>query len=137
MRFKTELQKTQYYSGNLDSRVIIIAEWLDNYCINRFNLDIMITSVWRDWGSGVHQDWRAVDVGNNAWNTKENESIRDAVNDKFPRKGIYKTCVLHNVGLGNHFHLQVGWGGTLEISKSIPIVVIGILIFILWKVKGG
>lgn len=132
MRFKNDKTngriRKEWESGKLDKRVEIMAIYLDWYCRNFVRRidgqkgDIQLTCIFRTqkeqeaiYGKGTkkkstHQYWRAVDIGVNAFSFTTREMLANMMNKRFKNIGKAKCCVWHNVGLGDHFHLQVGGG---------------------------
>lgn len=138
MRYANEKIEREWNNPLLDDRVIEIALWFDNYCELQYGTDTILTSIFRTWGSGVHEAWRAIDVGSNAFTYSQCIEIRNAVNKKFPRLGIFKTCVYHNSGFGWHFHLQVGWLKAIpQKNASVAIICLLVLgVYLILKILG-
>lgn len=68
--------------------------------------EIIITSAWR--ATGFHSTGRAVDL--RSWIYANPSGMEKYVNDQWvydPNRPHYKVCVLHDVGKGDHFHIQV------------------------------
>jgi len=126
MRCKTDRIKKEWSDERLDFRLRTILFAVDWYCRKHFGRNIQLTCVFRTqaeqdaiysgnakykrkpWQS-VHQYWRGIDVGVNAFTEEQRIELRDFINNHFEYSGRHKTCVYHNVGLGFHFHLQVDW----------------------------
>lgn len=140
MRYKNDRIKKEWESEKVDKRLQIILLYLDWYCKNFAvrtdgkKTDIQVTGLHRTqkeqdriyrnnpkykkkpWKS-VHQDWRGGDVGVNAFSTKTKRFLRDMLNRRFKNMGTSKVCVWHDIGLGDHFHLQVGSGAFSKVLK--------------------
>lgn len=131
MKFKTPdveeefrgLRKTVKFQFR--SRLGLIARALDYYCQFFFKKEITITHVLRtqeqqdsfyrddpvykvkSWKS-VHQFGRGVDIRSMDFEEHEIKQIVDWVNMSFPYgDGKHATCICHNVGQGEHIHLQI------------------------------
>lgn len=107
-----------FYVGWHD-RLVDVVEWLTGI------LDELptITSTWRPGDKGVHgtDPLRAIDLRSRGYDAKK---LTDIINDHWQydstRPGK-KVAILHDVGRGNHIHIQVhdntviikgGWGKT-------------------------
>lgn len=135
MRYKNDRIKKEWESGKLDKRAQIIAVFLDWFCkeyvrcINGKKRDIQLTCIYRTqkeqeaiYGKGTkikstHQFHRAVDIGVNAFSTDTKRMLADMINKHFKNIGKSKVCVWHDIGLGDHFHIQVGSGAFSKILR--------------------
>ena len=134
MRYKKERIKKEWESDKLDKRLKIIVIFLDWYCKKYMGRDIQLTCIFRTqkeqdaiygddpkyqkkpWYS-VHQFHRGIDIGVNAFTTSKKRILRNVLNKRFYYGKRHKTCVWHDVGLGDHFHVQVSSGNTTRIYK--------------------
>jgi len=135
VRFKNDRVEKEWESMKLDFRLVIIVGFIDWWCkkyVNRIDgkkKDIQITCIYRTqseqeaiYGKGTkklstHQYWRAVDIGVNAFSTETKKELVDILNLHLKNMGNSKVCVWHNIGLGDHFHIQVGSGEHSKIIK--------------------
>lgn len=103
MIFKTA--KIEQSFNKLDYRVKIILVALDvrRSMLNQPNL--CVTSTIRK--DGVHATTRAADVGVNGLSSVQRTIEAGWLCHHFPRKGKYRTALLHDVGKGMHIHIQV------------------------------
>jgi len=95
-----------------------------SYCKKQFNKDITITMIWRHQTEqddiykdneqyqiqefkSPHQFWQAVDLRSSIFTEEEIDDIVKYLNDKYNESNYYKwTAKNHNVGRGDHFHIQ-------------------------------
>jgi len=129
LRFKNKRIQNEWESGKLDKRLMIIVSYLDWFCkeyvtrVDGTKQDIQITCLFRTqseqdavyknnvkyqkkkWMS-VHQIKRGADIGVNAFSTEMKKALQAMLNKRF-YGGSHSTCVWHNMGLGDHFHVQV------------------------------
>jgi len=137
MRFKSDRIEKEWGSGKLDKRLQFIVIFLDWYCrnfvtrIDGTKQDIQVTCIYRTPQENLaiykgdkkqadkspHPYWRGVDIGVNAFSLDTRAQLRDLINKHFKNIGKAKVCVWHNVGLGDHFHIQVGSGQYSYIYK--------------------
>jgi len=115
------------YDAVLEDKLKKIVYILSLYCEVEFNKDITITHIYRTemeqndiyhksekyqnkpWKS-VHQFGRGVDVRSHNFNKIEIEKIKSFINGITYREGSATlTCIHHDIGLGEHFHLQVSY----------------------------
>ena len=90
-------------------------------CLDHLGYDTMITSMLRKANtipgeSNVHATGRALDCVPVARDGKrvnasksDMQRIAAQVNSSYRRRDQKLTCLFHNTGLGNHFHVQVPW----------------------------
>lgn len=81
--------------------------------LNAKGLSPVVTSILRKRGeipgeSGVHSTLRAMDFVTSA-KAQTNADIAQKINALFPRADGKPTLMWHDVGYGEHFHLQVPW----------------------------
>lgn len=139
MRFKTKRIEQEWDSTNLDFRVRILALALDWYCKKNINArGIILTDIFRtndeqrqiyknnarfklkSWMS-VHQLWRGIDVGVNAYTEEQRHEMCNFINKYFEYAGSHNSCVYHrvksNIKSAWHFHLQVDPFDVLTVYK--------------------
>lgn len=135
MRYKTSRIEQEWNSDKLDFRLRIIALALDWYCKKYINKrGIVLTHILRIWDEqkeiyktnprfklnpwhSVHEYWRGIDAGVNAYTEEERQRMCNFINKYFQYFGRHCCCVYHNVGLGWHFHLQVDWLDSMTVYK--------------------
>lgn len=105
MTFKHDVLKTQFEL--IDQRLRAILLELDWYTQRWFNKEIVITSLLRD--KGIHKYGRGGDVRSSMFKYDEKIRILTHLNTYIYdiARPQYRTVLLHNVGLGTHFHIQV------------------------------
>jgi len=133
IKFKTSKQQSEWESGNVDLRLVYIIQWMQRYLEMVYpNYNITITDVYRSqeeqdniylnsddpelvkkykkkpWKS-VHQYWRGVDIRTTDMRGKMAYRISNLLaqipyDENRPQK---KTAIFHNVGTGQHCHIQV------------------------------
>ena len=125
IQFKYARLKDQFDSPSVDSRLKDIVYWLASWCWYNLEKSIIITHILRTqeqqdaiyngnasyvrepWQS-VHQYGRGVDLSVKYYTQVEIARIQDTLNKKFLyNKEGKNTCVVHDVGLGEHIHIQV------------------------------
>ena len=134
IQHKTIRVAQEWNSGKLDNRVCIIIYALAGFVFNRFEKILTITEIWRSdaeqdayyanypaykqqpWKS-THQDWRAADVRAMVFTADELKAIDEFLNNNFFYNKEHKVCVVHDVGLGLHIHIQVDGDGVTEIKS--------------------
>lgn len=113
MKFKVPRLEDEYNKAPLLLR--LITEDMDGYVQQHFNKEVVITRVLEPVSgeSGVHQDYRALDVrneycGSRMFNDYEVEIILKYLNEKYYRNDNHNTAIHHSFD-GNplHFHLQI------------------------------
>ena len=126
IQYKTDRQKREWESNDLSWRLRYLVEAVARYSFVEFKKEIVITDLIRTqeeqdeiyknnvryqespWKS-VHQFGRGCDLRTSIYTVSEIEILKDFANfftyDKDrPKK---QTCLVHDVGVGLHFHLQV------------------------------
>ena len=101
-----------------------------DYCMDMFEKDIVITMIYRTDDEqdmiyrdnnryqkkkfkSPHQFFHALDLRSNTFEKEEIEELVKYLNDKYDDSNFYKfTAMCHNVGHGNHFHIQYYKKGT-------------------------
>ena len=120
MTFKTS--KIERGFAKLDYRVKVILMMLDAHRDYMGEPELCVTSTIRK--DGVHATGRAADVGVNGLVKLERVSEANWLNSRFPRKGKYKTALLHDVGRGNHIHLQVAGAKDTEYFEGHSTIIL-------------
>ena len=108
----------QWRSPLLDNRLRFIVYALAGFIQNEYSKTITITSIYREGDPGTHGCWRAVDI--RTWNYSDDEiaDIINFINKSLPYGyGAYKTSLYHNVGQGEHIHIQVSRDDYTKIIK--------------------
>ncbi len=109
----------------IDERLKAMLFFLDYYVTQRYNKEIMITElirtqaeqdiIYKDdpkykkgpkWAS-VHQYGRGADLRVSEFTLDEIKDILDLLNKIPYGDGRHKTALIHNVGFGDHIHIQV------------------------------
>lgn len=125
IEFKTRRIEEEWSSGALSHKLTQIIGVIAIYSKIKFKKNIVITGIYREqkeqdeiygnleeyknnpWRS-VHQFWRGVDLRSSIYTNKEITDLVNFVNNipydtSRPNK---KTCTYHNVGSGDHIHVQ-------------------------------
>jgi len=106
--FRTPELKGQYLSGKFHPGLYLKMNAAGFWHFENTGAQAVITSLWRQ--DGIHSCFRAADFRtrhidpflSEHWETWLNVTF------KYYGKGGCQTALLHDVGLGNHLHLQVG-----------------------------
>lgn len=134
IKFKEDRQRTEFESGKLDIRLKIITFALAGYLYHKYKYVLTITDIYREqaeqddiykdnpdykkkpWNS-THQYWRAEDI-----RTVDMLEVikRDTLwfLNHFIYTGGHDTKIDHDVGRGEHIHLQVDNDDITSISKK-------------------
>ena len=117
MRFVSERVEREWKSSKLDTRLKNIVTDVAEYAKERWNWEFTITSIYRTpqedaalQASGIHCDWRAVDVRTRGRSAAEIEDIARYANSRWqydPRRPRLKVCFKEVHGTGPHAHFQV------------------------------
>jgi len=120
MNFKTEEIKTQFHIGKLDFRLSFILYSLDNYIKMNYNYDITVTEIWRAerHPGDVHTVWRAADIRTYDMPDSIKQAACDYLSHVF-YTGDKSTFIIHDTGLGLHFHIQVDSDSDTMISNNL------------------
>jgi len=109
IRFKEDTDHEHFQELNPKLRGIVLD--LATYCSFHFNRDIMVTSLFRlENKKSVHAYGRGADIRSLDFNAEEIAQIERYLNTTYiydPSRPNKLTCLYHNVGFGDHFHLQV------------------------------
>ena len=120
---------------NIDGRLQTIIYALAGFTVFKFGKAITLTELLRSqemqdryysdsqqylanpWKS-VHQYGRGADVSLSFYTDEEVKEIEQFLNNTFKYVGTVKTALIHNVGFGNHLHIQVD---NEDITKIVKI----------------
>lgn len=109
IRFKEDTDYEHFQELNPKLRGIVLD--LASFCNYHFNKDIMVTSLFRlEDKRSVHAYGRGADIRSLDFTAEEIVKIKRYLNTTYiydPQRPKKVTCLYHNVGLGNHLHLQV------------------------------
>lgn len=120
MKFKAESAtrlKKEWDSPKLAPMVKQIVEDAAKYALTKFNWEFTITSIFRTkaedaalHASGIHSEWRAVDVRTKDQNQDTVNAVANYINKKYsydPSRPGMKVCFKEPHGNGVHAHYQV------------------------------
>lgn len=113
MKFKNPEDKPTKLQEELkliDRRLVEILTWLDAFCIEKWQQEITITCAIDDnpiHKGDTHREGRAVDLRSRDFTIVAQGEIQNTLNQKYPQGLGMVCCILHDVGNGNHFHVQV------------------------------
>ncbi len=110
INFKTLKLQQQWNSGELNPMLTLIILAMTTMMAMKYNVILVITSLFRQGDKGVHGYWRGADVRTVNLKTSEVQAIVDWVNGLLiydPDRPKMKIAIEHDVGRGNHIHLQV------------------------------
>ena len=120
IQFKTPEQREQWLSGNLHPAAVVIVLYAARIHFLLTGKPVVITSIYRPKtaDSGVHEEWRGVDLRCNDMSEDHRERWSWAIKKAFPydySKSLNaETALIHEVrgedgkGRGLHLHVQVG-----------------------------
>ena len=109
IRFKTPDLEIEFNDSKLSGRVRVMLLALDGFMWWKFNRGIMITSLFRSGDTGVHGRWRGADIRTKDWSALEAKTAEAWINKYFkydPERPGLPSALYHNVGKGEHLHLQ-------------------------------
>ncbi len=120
MKFKTEsAQRLENEWGNVKLAPMVKSIVIDaaQYAKDNWDWDFVITSIHRTTAedaalhaSGIHIDWRAVDVRTHDQTQQEVDDVANHINGKYgydPTRPAMKVCFKEPHGNGVHAHYQV------------------------------
>ena len=110
INFKTLKLQQQWNTGKLHWMLSFIVLGLAAMMAMKYNVVMLITSIFRVGDSGVHGFWRGVDIRTSNLRSGEAQSLVDWVNARFiydPERPELTVALFHNAGRGSHIHLQV------------------------------
>ena len=120
--FKDEAQKAEF--ARLDNRLQTILIYLSGLAEHLYHKSVVITHLWRTqegqdeiykgnavyqskpWVS-VHQVGRGADIRSDTYTPAEINNLVSELNSTFEYGGGKQTAICHDVGHGQHFHIQV------------------------------
>ena len=105
----------QDYAAKADPLLVSVFRFADRE-LHKYDLHLEITSFLRK--KGVHSTGRAGDGACKGLQRWQCRMIEAAVNEAFPRKDRWKTCIWHDVD-GTHFHFQVA---PAERKKKVDLI---------------
>ena len=117
MRFLKERQEREWNDARLSRRVKEIVEEAAAYAAETWNWNFTITSIFRTPAedaalnaSGIHVDWRAVDVRTRGMSQEAIRDVTRFINRRWvydPTRPHLKVCFSEPHGTGPHGHFQV------------------------------
>lgn len=109
IRFKEDTGYEHFQELNPKLREIVLD--LASFCSFHFNKDIIVTSLFRlEDKKSVHAYGRGADIRSLDFSAEEIAQIDTYLNTTYiydPKRPNKLTCLYHNVGQGDHLHLQV------------------------------
>ena len=108
MKFKYEQKSHEFWSLKPKLRLILCD--LEYFCLNEFGKELIITELLRKPRSDndVHPYGRGADIRSWIFDDKEKLDIIEYINRKYPYgDGEHDSIIFHDVGKGEHFHIQV------------------------------
>ena len=117
INFKTKVIETQWNSDYLNTKLRLLVMVIGMYMLLHYKVVMTITSIFREGDKGVHGYWRGVDIRVHDFKSGEAEELTNWINKMFDYdpKRILSVAVHHNVGQGDHIHLQVHPNTTFRI----------------------
>ncbi len=117
MEFKTKKVEKEWSSDKLSGTLKNIVNEAAKYADKNWNWDFVLTSIRRTAaedkaldGSGIHVDWRAVDVRTSDQTKEAIKDVTEHINDRWaydPTRPNLKVCFSVPHGTGPHAHFQV------------------------------
>lgn len=117
LRFVSERQEREWNDPRLSRRVKEIVTEASEYAAERWGWNFTITSIFRTAAedaalnaSGIHVDWRAVDVRTRGQRQPVINDVTRFINSKWvydPTRPNMKVCFAEPHGTGPHGHYQV------------------------------
>lgn len=117
MRFASERIEREWSDPKLSRRVKEIVIEASNYAYERWGWTFTVTSIFRTAaedaalrGSGIHVDWRAVDVRTRGQSQAIIDDVTRYINSRWkydPTRPNLKVCFAEPHGTGPHAHYQV------------------------------
>jgi hypothetical protein len=137
IEFKEHPLYMQWISQLLDSRLRIITYALSGFVYDAFGKTLTITGIYRtqdeqnaiykdnedyqkDPWLSFHQFWRGIYFRSIYFTDPELTEIEQFLNNNFlyDKIGAHKTALIHNIGVGNHLHVQVSNEQNTSIIKA-------------------
>ena len=117
MKFASARVEREWQNAKLDARLKSIVTDVAAYARKRWNWEFTITSIYRTpeedtalQASGIHCEWRAVDVRTRGRSAGEIEDVARYTNANWmydPKRPRLKVCFKEPHGTGPHAHFQV------------------------------
>jgi hypothetical protein len=117
LRFDSEREEREWNDARLSRRVKEIVTEASEYAEEKWGWNFTITSIFRTRAedaalnaSGIHVDWRAVDVRTRGVSKDAVQDVTKYINDRWaydPRRPNLKVCFSEPHGTGPHGHFQV------------------------------
>lgn len=117
LRFVSERVEREWNNERLSSKVREIVTEASEYAEERWGWNFTITSIYRTpaedaalHASGIHVDWRAVDVRTRGQRQEVIDDVTRHINRKWvydPSRPHLKVCFAEPHGTGPHGHYQV------------------------------
>lgn len=109
--YKSDHLRQEFHDVRLNPRLRVIVHALDSFLHWKHGVTlIIITSIYREGDPGVHGYWRGIDVRSRNWKPEVKKDVEEFLNNTFqydPTRKDKPTCIIHDVGRGEHGHLQV------------------------------
>ena len=124
MKFKTDRQREEYESDKLDPKMRMLLQMIDFYSVLKTGLEITVTEIYRTqeeqdaiyarsekyqakpWLS-VHQIWKGADIRVTDYRGEDVANILGVLESIPYRTRGKQTAIRHDVGKGDHIHIQV------------------------------
>lgn len=117
LKFVSKRQEREWNDSRLSKRVKEIVTEASEYAEEKWGWDFTITSIHRTpaedaalHASGIHVDWRAVDVRTKGQKQKVIDDVTNYINGRWaydPARPNLKVCFAEPHGTGPHGHYQV------------------------------
>jgi hypothetical protein len=117
LKFVSERQEREWNDPKLSKRVKEIVTEASKYAEKKWGWNFTITSIHRTPAedaalnaSGIHVDWRAVDVRTRGQSQEVNADVTNYINGRWaydPTRPHMKVCFSEAHGTGPHGHYQV------------------------------
>ena len=125
MKFKTQRIANEYESNSLSDKLVRLIKVADSYMLAKYNYEITVTDLIRtqDEQDEIYKDnekyksnpWKSVHQYGRGADLRTRDMSQDMIDDleqvlnRIPydtNRPDKKTCLVHNVGKGMHFHIQ-------------------------------
>lgn len=90
--------------------------------LDKYRIEPVITSLFREGDKGVHGDWRGADFRSHDLTNKQATELVEWINSIFiydPARPELKTALLHGEGTNEHIHVQVLWGNNTLVPSAL------------------
>ena len=111
MKFKREHMRNEFWKLHVKLQYIVFD--LALFVKRNFAKEIVVTSVYRPYNGikySVHNSFRGVDIRSKNFTKEERDAILQYISGRYqydPKRLYLQTIIFHDVGQGEHFHLQV------------------------------